>query len=154
MLTPYRSIFAIPGALRFSLSGLIGRMPISMVWLAIIFVIVEKTDSYALAGALSTLAAITAAISSPIWSRAADRYGQRKVLSLSVPLSVTTLFIFIQAVNHNLPRWSWFCFVILMESVFVGLGQMVRRRWTHVLGDNRNLINAAFSFEEIGRAHV
>ena len=143
MLTPYRSIFAIPGALRFSLSGLIGRMPISMVWLAIIFVIVEKTDSYALAGALSTLAAITAAISSPIWSRAADRYGQRKVLSLSVPLSVTTLFIFIQAVNHNLPRWSWFCFVILMESVFVGLGQMVRRRWTHVLGDN-----------QIGRAHV
>ena len=149
MLTPYRSIFAIPGALRFSLSGLIGRMPISMVWLAIIFVIVEKTDSYALAGALSTLAAITAAISSPIWSRAADRYGQRKVLSLSVPLSVTTLFIFIQAVNHNLPRWSWFCFVILMESVFVGLGQMVRRRWTHVLGDNRNLINAAFSFEAL-----
>ncbi|MEY4151764.1 MAG: hypothetical protein RJB28_831, partial [Actinomycetota bacterium] len=111
MLTPYRSIFAIPGALRFSLSGLIGRMPISMVWLAIIFVIVEKTDSYALAGALSTLAAITAATSSPIWSRAADRYGQRKVLSISVPLSVSTLFIFIQAVNHNLPRWSWFLFV-------------------------------------------
>ena len=120
-----------------------------MVWLAIIFVIVEKTDSYALAGALSTLAAITAAISSPIWSRSADRFGQRKVLSISVPLSVTTLFIFIQAVNHNLPRWSWFCFVILMESVFVGLGQMVRRRWTHVLGDNRNLINAAFSFEAL-----
>ncbi|NBY38749.1 MAG: hypothetical protein EBQ63_04535, partial [Actinobacteria bacterium] len=63
--------------------------------------------------------------------------------------SVTTLFIFIQAVNHNLPRWSWFLFVILMESVFVGLGQMVRRRWTHVLGDNRNLINAAFSFEAL-----
>ena len=149
MLTPYRSIFAIPGALRFSLSGLIGRMPISMVWLSIIFVIVEKTDSYALAGALSTLAAITAATSSPIWSRAADRYGQGKVLSISVPLSVSTLFIFIQAVNHNLPRWSWFLFVILMESVFVGLGQMVRRRWTHVLGDNRNLINAAFSFEAL-----
>ena len=26
---------------------------------------------------------------------------------------------------------------------------MVRRRWTHVLGDNRNLINAAFSFEAL-----
>lgn len=149
MLSPYRSIFAIPGALRFSLSGLIGRMPISMIWLSIIFVVVEKTDSYALAGALSTLAALTAATSSPIWSRAADRFGQKKVLRISVPLSVSTLFIFIQAVNHNLPRWSWFLFVILMESVFVGLGQMVRRRWTHVLGDNRNLINAAFSFEAL-----
>lgn len=124
-------------------------MPISMVWLSIIFVVVEKTNSYALAGALSSLAALTAATSSPIWSRAADRYGQSKVLRISIPLSVSTLFIFIQAVNHNLPRWSWFFFVFLMESVFVGLGQMVRRRWTHALGDNRNLINAAFSFEAL-----
>jgi hypothetical protein len=53
MLTTYRRILAVPGALLFSATGLVGRLPISMQGLGIVLLVVDATGSYAYAGAVA-----------------------------------------------------------------------------------------------------
>lgn len=50
MFSGYRTLMSTPGAMRFSIPGVIARMPISMDSLALIFIVVAVSDSYALAG--------------------------------------------------------------------------------------------------------
>ena len=53
MLTTYRRILAVPGALLFSATGLVGRLPISMQGLGIVLLVVNVTGSYAYAGSVA-----------------------------------------------------------------------------------------------------
>ena len=53
MLTAYRRILAVPGALLFSATGLVARLPISMQGLGIVLLVVDVTGSYGLAGAVA-----------------------------------------------------------------------------------------------------
>ncbi len=80
MFSAYLTLFRTPGALRFSIPGLIARMPISMDSLALIFIVVAVSDSYAIAGALSATASVVMALATPHWSRVADRIGQSAML--------------------------------------------------------------------------
>jgi hypothetical protein len=88
MLKPYATLLRTPGALKFSIAGFIGRMPIAMDSLAIIFIVVAATDSYALAGALTAVGSIVVGAAEVFWSRQADRRGQAKILLLAVPTRV------------------------------------------------------------------
>lgn len=149
MLSPYRSLFKTPGGLKFSLAGLIGRMPISMDPLAIIFVVVHVSHSYTLAGSLAAVAAVVVTFALPFWSRTADRIGQGKTLLIAVPLRTLSILAFILLVSQNAPRWTWFVSIIFAEASFVNTGGLVRRRWLWTLGEDRTLINTAFSFEAL-----
>ena len=53
MLTAYRRILAMPGALLFSATGLVARLPISMSALGIVLLVVDVTGSYGLAGSVA-----------------------------------------------------------------------------------------------------
>ena len=53
MLTAYRRILAVPGALLFSATGLVARLPISMEALGIVLLVVDVTGSYGYAGAVA-----------------------------------------------------------------------------------------------------
>ena len=53
MLTPYRRVLAVPGALAFSLTGLVARLPISMVSLGIVILVSTRSGSYRLAGGVA-----------------------------------------------------------------------------------------------------
>ena len=76
MLDAYRRLFAVPGGAKFSFSGFILRLPISMLYLAIVLFVVSETDSYALAGAISMVSSVVLSVATPLWSRVADQYGQ------------------------------------------------------------------------------
>ncbi len=52
-LTTYRRVLSLPGALMFSMSGLVARLPISMISLGIVLLVSTRTGSYSLAGAVS-----------------------------------------------------------------------------------------------------
>jgi MFS family permease len=120
-----------------------------MMSIAIVFVIVAKTDSYALAGTFTAIGALMAALVAPFWSRAADRYGQSRILSIAVPIHIIALLGFLTVIRLDAPRWSWFILLIIFEGVFVGTGQMVRRRWSHVLNGDSKLMNTAYSVESL-----
>ena len=149
MIAPYINIYRTKGAFKFSLAAFIARMPISMMSIAIVFVIVAKTDSYALAGTFTAIGALMAALVAPFWSRAADRYGQSRILSIAVPIHIIALLGFLTVIRLDAPRWSWFILLFIFEGVFVGTGQMVRRRWSHVLNGDSKLMNTAYSVESL-----
>ena len=152
MFSAYTTLFRTPGGMKFSIAGFIGRMPISMEGLALIFVVVAASDSYALAGLLSAIAEITKSIATPFWSRQADRYGQRKVLLLIVPARTILMAFFIICVLNSTPIWTWFLTIILAELTTINAGGMVRIRWLYVLNKTRadhHLINTAYSYESL-----
>ena len=60
-LAPYAEVFAIPRAWRFSVAGIIGRMPMSMYGLGTVLLISAGTGRYGLAGTVSAAGAAFAA---------------------------------------------------------------------------------------------
>ena len=159
MFSAYATLFRTPGAMKFSVLALIGRMPISMDSLALIFIVVAVSDSYALAGALSAVASIVISIANPFWSRLADRIGQRKMLLRAVPLKILGLSLFIALVMNGAPVWTWFVSIILAELAAINTGGLVRRRWLHVLSPDKSttaedetdkhVVNTAYSYEAL-----
>jgi MFS family permease len=159
MFSGYKTLISTPGALKFSIPGLIARMPISMDSLALIFIVVAVSDSYALAGALSATASVVMALATPHWSRVADRIGQSAMLVRVIPIKVLGLSLFTALVLNQAPVWTWFVTIILAESMSVNTGGLVRRRWLHLLSpdktstaedeQDRHLVNTAYSFEAI-----
>jgi MFS family permease len=152
MLKPYKTLLRTPGALKFSLAGFIGRMPIAMDSLAIIFIVVAATDSYALAGALTAVGSIVVGAAEVFWSRQADRRGQAKILLMAVPTRVVSFLIFILLVSKDAPIWTWFVSLIVAESTAISAGGMVRRRWLHILkndpdNSDGHLVNTSYSWE-------
>ena len=164
MFSAYMTLFRTPGAIKFSLPGIIGRMPVSMDSLALIFIVVAANGSYAIAGALGATASIVVAISMPLWARISDRIGQRAILIRVVPLKLFGLSLFLLLVLNDAPVWTWFLSIIFAEAVSINLGGMVRRRWLYILspdettksGDknDRHLINTAYSLEALNDEFV
>lgn len=152
MLKAYGTLLRTPGGMKFSTAGFIGRMPIAMDSLAIIFVVVAATNSYALAGALTAVGSIVVGASEVFWSRKADQRGQSKILRIAVPIRIIAFLLFVIAVSKSAPTWSWFALLIIAESTAINAGGMVRRRWLHILkNDPKNkdghLVNTAYSWE-------
>ena len=159
MFSGYLTLFRTPGAMRFSIPGLIARMPISMDSLALIFIVVAVSDSYAIAGALSATASVVIAFATPHWSRVADRIGQSAMLVRVIPVKVFAFCVFTILVLNETPVWTWFVAIIITEAFSVNTGGLVRRRWLHVLSpdktttaedeQDRHLVNTAYSFEAL-----
>jgi MFS family permease len=147
MLAPYKKLFQVPGGWRFSLSAFILRLPISMLYLAIVLFVVAETDSYSMAGALSMAASVVLSIASPLWSRAADQFGQSRILSITAPLHIFFMGAFVFLLKNGASTILWFTSALLFEAFVIGSGQMVRRRWIHAIGHNRALTDTAYSFE-------
>ena len=164
MFSAYSILFRTPGAMKFSLAGIFARMPVSMDSLALIFIVVAASDSYALAGALSATASIVVSIAMPYWARVSDRIGQRAVLMRVLPIKLIGLTIFLALVLNHAPTWTWFISIIIAESTSVNLGGLVRRRWLHILNpdktltlqdnSNRHLVNTAYSLEALNDEFV
>jgi len=159
MFSGYITLFRTPGGLRFSIPGLIARMPISMDSLALIFIVVAVSDSYAIAGALSATASVVIAFATPHWSRVADRIGQSAMLVRVIPVKVIAFCMFTVLVLNETPVWTWFVAIIITEAFSVNTGGLVRRRWLHVLSpdksttvedeQDRHVVNTAYSFEAL-----
>ena len=86
-LGPFIEVLRIPGALAFSSAGFIARLPLATVGLGLILFVSNDTGSYAYAGFLQALFAITSAVAALFTSRLADRIGQRPLLVI-LPLFI------------------------------------------------------------------
>lgn len=116
-----------------------------------IILFVQSTDGrYAIAGSLTAVAALVTVISSPLWSKAADHYGQRIVLSIAVPIRIIAIIIFIALVKSGAPIWSWFFAIFVAESASVSIGSMTRRRWAHMIENHKkDVLSTSYTFESL-----
>jgi len=147
-LAPYAEIFAIPRAWRFSVAGIIGRMPMSMYGLGTVLLISAGTGRYGLAGSVSAAGAIGGAVCAPQLGRLVDRLGQRRVL---IPVCLTfTLAVagLAAAVLLRAPDWTLFLCGIAGGATIPMTGPMARARWSILLAGSPRL-HTAFSVESV-----
>jgi MFS family permease len=147
-LRPYAEIFEIPGAWRFSVAGVIGRMPMSMFGLGTVLLISAVTGKYGMAGTVSAVGSLGYAFSSPRIARLADSRGQRRVLLPLLAMFVVSTALLITAVELRLPTWAFFAPGAIAGATMPSLGAMVRARWSVLLTGSPRL-HAAFSFESV-----
>jgi len=147
-LRPYAEIFEIPGAWRFSVAGVIGRMPMSMFGLGTVLLISAVTGRYGVAGTVSAVGSLGYAFSSPRIARLVDSRGQRPVLLPLLAVFTVTTALLITAVQLRLPTWAFFIPGAIAGATMPSLGAMVRARWSVLLAGSPRL-HAAFSFESV-----
>ncbi|WP_455358833.1 MFS transporter [Streptomyces sp. SYSU K21746] len=148
MPSPYRAIFAAPGAKAFSAAGFIGRMPLSMMGIGIVTMISQLTGRYGLAGALSATVALSAAALGPQISRLVDRHGQRRVLRPATLVSVAAVAGLLVCAQQKLPEWTLFVFSAGVGCV-PSVGSMVRARWAEIYRGSPRELHTAYAFESV-----
>jgi MFS family permease len=147
-LQPYAEIFRIPGAWRFSVAAIIGRMPMSMFGLGTVLLISAATGKYGVAGAVSAVGSLGYAFTSPRIARLVDSRGQRRVLLPLLTVFVVATAALIAAVELGLPTWAFFIPGAIAGAAMPSLGTLVRARWSVLLAGSPRL-HAAFSFESV-----
>jgi MFS family permease len=148
VLSPYSDLLRLPGTLKFSASGFVARLPLSMLGLGCILFLTLRGNSYAVAGAISAAGALTNAFCAPILSRYIDRYGQHRVLPFTATFSISFQAIFIILVLRDAPIWTWFLAWCLGEVFIANIGSLIRARWAYVLTESSQ-IRTAFAFESV-----
>ncbi|HEX9357928.1 MAG TPA: MFS transporter [Streptosporangiaceae bacterium] len=147
-LARYRDALRTPGALAFAVPGVVGRMPMAMLSLALVMLVTAVTGSYGIAGAVSGAGAVLYAAVTPRAARLADRYGQARVLRPQVAVFVAATAGLAACAVGRAPVWALFVTGGLSRATMPSLGPMVRSRWSRLLGGS-DLLDAAFSLEGI-----
>jgi MFS family permease len=142
----YRHILSVPGALRFSGSALVARLPIAMDTIGIVLLVTGVGRSYGLAGAMSAAYLLAAAALAIPQARLVDRLGQGPVLTVAAVVFAVAMTGFVVVVQSGGPEWAAFVGVVIAGSAFPQVGSCVRARWSHVL-DARIDIDTAYALE-------
>lgn len=148
MFTSYRRVFAHPGAVAFSATGLVARLPISMMTLGIVLLVSSLSGSYARAGQVSAAYILGNALVAIWQGRLADRWGQSRVLAAGGAGFAVGTGLLVYAETH---RWSLVAADLCAALAGVAIpqvGSMIRARWAHLLGDDFGL-HTAFAVESI-----
>lgn len=155
MLRPYRDVLAHPGALRFSLSGFLARLPISMLTLGVVLLVSGTGRSYALAGAAAAAVNLGFVVAGPQLGRLVDRYGQAAVLRPAAVAQTATLIALIVAGTEHAPGPVLVVLAGLVGMSIPSIGGMVRARWSALLnerlsqGTDAGPMHTAFSLESV-----
>ncbi|HJA59530.1 MAG TPA: MFS transporter [Candidatus Brevibacterium intestinavium] len=148
MFNNYREILSLPGALKFSLAGLVARMPVAVLGLGIVLFIQGVSGSYGLAGIVTAVYMIVQALAGPGIARFVDRYGQARVMTPIVIIHLVSLTLLIFAVYGG--WWTGFIYLFAgLGGATVGsVGSLVRSRWSHIV-DSPKKLQTAFSWESV-----
>jgi len=149
VLSAYAQVLRTPGAIRFTSSGFIARMPIAITGLSIVLVVSTTTGSYGLAGSIASGFAIAAAVGTIATSRLVDRHGQRAVLRVLSLTQACCLVRFVIAVRTgSIPAMA--VLAILSGACVPSIGPAVRARWSRALqGSPPQSLRTAFALEGI-----
>lgn len=147
MLQPYRDVLARPGALAFSSTAVLARLPMSMVGIGIVLMVSSLYDSYGLAGRVSAAVVVAQAVCGPQLARLVDRYGQARVMRPAVLVSATSLVALVVAASLHAPTAWLYVTGVVVGATIGSFGSLVRARWNHLLGDDPRRVHTAYSLE-------
>ncbi|MFD5436759.1 MFS transporter [Kitasatospora sp. NPDC127067] len=147
VLTSYRRLFAAPGAVAFTLTGLLGRLALSMNGVALVVLLSERRGSYGLAGAVSAAGLVAGAVGMPLIGRLVDRYGQARVTVPAALYNAVPLTGLLLCVRLGAPEWT-LLLCSAAGSAAPNLGGMARSRWAHLYRDDPAARHLANSFEQ------
>lgn len=146
MFQRYGVVLAVPGAIRFTLAGAIGRLPLSMAGLGIVLLMKEISGSYATAGLIAAAYMLTSAVFAPFQGRLADLLGQAPILVAASLIFVTGIVLMMASI-HRSPLTLGLCAALAGVGASQS-GNFARSRWTYVL-DGRDQLGTAFALEAV-----
>lgn len=146
-LTHYRVLPATLGWPALVIAFL-ARAPFAMVPLGTMTAVSASTGSVATGGLATAVVSLTSAVAAPLIGRASDRWGQRIVLAVLVPLNALALAVLSWAV---LAPWQGpgllaACFAV--GATVLPIGSFTRARWVTRMRTPHDL-GAAFSYESM-----
>jgi MFS family permease len=144
----YLEILRLPGALAFSVSGFLARMPMSMFSLGTVLLIAAVTGRYGLAGLVAAVGSVGYALGAPQFARLSDRFGQRSVLRPQVAVFGAATVAFMALAEIHAPLAAIIAFGALAGGTMPSVGSMVRARWSVLLAGTGRL-HTAFSLESV-----
>jgi MFS family permease len=149
MLDAYRTVFTHRGAPAFSATGLLARLPISMMTLGIVLLVSTVTGSYTVAGQVSAAYVVGNAVVAIPHGRLADRFGQTLVLYVDAVLFALATGMLVHATTHDWPTPWPHVWAGLSGAALPQVGSMVRARWAHLVRDDKER-HTAFAVEAVG----
>lgn len=146
MLSRYLELLRLPGALRFSIFGLIGRFPMTMMAISTILMVRLLYGNYTLAGSLSAASTIAYAVGAPVLARLVDRYGQARVMIPSLTISIlAAAAMIVAALQLASPVIIAVCAVV-SGATSGSIGAMARTRWPRLV-TSPSQIQTAYALE-------
>lgn len=148
MFGKYVTVLKTPGALRFSMAGFLGRAQMAMVGLGAVLLLQHERGSYAVAGTVSAIYALSMAVISPQASRLVDIHGQRAILRIQLALHVPMMAALIALAMSSTPDWVLYVLAFFTGGVQPNVGALVRARWSAKLTGTGSL-RTAFAWESM-----
>ncbi|MGW0550943.1 MFS transporter [Streptomyces altiplanensis] len=146
-LSPYRRLFAAPGARAFTAGNLLARIPMGMFSVSAVMMIAGSRGSYALAGAVTAAGFAATALVAPWTARLVDRYGQARVAVPATAVAVLGSLALLLCVRYDAPDWTLFA-AYAATATTPNTGGMSRARWAHLHRDDPAARHTANSFEQ------
>jgi MFS family permease len=145
----YLRLLRTPGALSFSCAGFVGRMSMSMYGLGTVLLIASMTGRYGLAGIVAAAGSVGYAVFSPLLAQQADRLGQRIVLLVQTAVFALSSAAFISCAELRAPVWLLLVTGTLAGASMPSVGNMVRARWSALVGSDAGRLHTAFALESV-----
>jgi MFS family permease len=126
--------------------GAIGRIPMAMNTVAIVFLVSDVRDSFALAGLTSAFYTLSGAIFSPRVGKLADQYGTRSVLLPVTAINAIATLGLLYFINHS--TVGLLLIAAVCGGTFPNIGSYTRTRWSRSIDDEKEL-GSALSLESV-----
>lgn len=141
----YRSLPTIASGSWMALA-MAARAPYAMIPLGTMTAITVSTGSIATGGLASGLVAAASAVAGPLIGRAADRSGQRRVLTILTPLNALALGLLLLAALQAWDGPLLWAICLFTGGTAVPVGSFTRARWVELARDPKDL-GTALSYE-------
>lgn len=129
-LRRYAYVWRMPGAPTLLIGGVIGRLPVGMVTLAIVLFVEHAYGSYTPAGVAAGLLGIANAVAAPVFGRLADRITPTPVLLGTVAVYAAALLAMVAAVGWRAPIGVVYGVSVLVGGSMPPLSAALRSIWT------------------------
>jgi MFS family permease len=126
--------------------GVLGRVPMAMNTVAIVFLVSDVRDSFAIAGITSAFYTLSGAIVSPRVGKLADRFGTRPVLLSVTLINALSTFGLLYFIDRSLI--GLFAVAAVFGATFPNFGSYTRTRWSRSIRDEKEL-SSALSLESV-----
>ena len=125
---------------------MIGRIPLAMNTVALVFPVSDVRGSFTLAGLTSAFYTLSGAAFSPRVGKLADQYGTKAVIlpvtAINILATVGVLFF----INHQTVGLLFFA--ALAGATFPNFGTITRTRWSRAISEQKEL-DSALSLESV-----
>ncbi|TYP87170.1 MFS transporter [Blastococcus xanthinilyticus] len=133
----YLTVWRLPSAKVLLLAGFAGRLPSSMVPLALLLMVQQQTGSYAIAGLAAATLGIASAVMAPVLGRLADRRGPRPILLTQAALYPLLLGLLVAVTLGGAPHLAVVAASALAGASTPLVSGTVRALWSRTDPRNR-----------------